>query len=77
MERSKRTSLKYGTNSFNNHYRTHSHCYNLIVIFRPRSNSDVTSLQSKVLKLQNSLTKIEANLKEDFRINWEESATIA
>jgi DNA recombination protein RmuC len=34
-------------------------------------------LQNKVVELQTSLSKIETNLKEDFRINREENATIA
>ena len=34
-------------------------------------------LQNKVTELQTSLSKIETNLKEDFRINREENATIA
>ncbi|MBK9485675.1 MAG: hypothetical protein IPO01_10835 [Chitinophagaceae bacterium] len=49
----------------------------LIIVFRPKSNSDFSSLQSKILELQSSLAKIESNLKEDFRINREENATIA
>lgn len=49
----------------------------LISIFRSKGNSDLPVLQSKVAELQSSLTKIEANLKEDFRINREENATIA
>ena len=49
----------------------------LIIVFRPKSNSDFSSIQSKVLELQNSLIKLESNLKEDFRINREENATIA
>jgi len=49
----------------------------LIIVFRPKSNSDFSSIQSKVLELQNSLIKLESTLKEDFRINREENATIA
>jgi len=49
----------------------------LIIVFRPKSNSNFSSIQSKVLELQNSLIKLESNLKEDFRINREENATIA
>ena len=49
----------------------------LIIIFRSKVNSDLPLLQNKVAELQSSLTKIEANLKEDFRINREENAAIA
>jgi DNA recombination protein RmuC len=49
----------------------------LIIAFRSKSNSDFPQLQNKVAELQTSLSKIETNLKEDFRINREENATIA
>jgi DNA recombination protein RmuC len=49
----------------------------LIIIFRNKSNNDLPLLQTKVGELQTNLTKIESNLKEDFRINREENATIA
>jgi len=49
----------------------------LITIFRSKSNSELPILQNKVAELQTSLTKIETGLKEDFRINREENATIA
>lgn len=49
----------------------------LIISFRPGSNNELASLQGKMVELQNTLAKIESNLKEDFRINREENATIA
>jgi len=49
----------------------------LIIVFRIRETNYFPQLQSKVAELQASLTKIETNLKEDFRINREENATIA
>ncbi|MBK7558955.1 MAG: hypothetical protein IPI54_12120 [Chitinophagaceae bacterium] len=49
----------------------------LIIVFRPRSNNDLMVLQNRISELQNSLLKIESNLKDDFRINREENAGIA
>lgn len=49
----------------------------LIIIFRSKAGNELPLLQNKVVELQTSLTKIETNLKEDFRINREENATIA
>lgn len=49
----------------------------LIIVFRNKSSSELPLLQNKVVELQTSLSKIETNLKEDFRINREENATIA
>jgi DNA recombination protein RmuC len=49
----------------------------LIIVFRNKSSSELPLLQNKVVELQTSLFKIETNLKEDFRINREENATIA
>lgn len=49
----------------------------LIVIFRSRKEKDLPLLQSKVEELRLNLSKIESNLKEDFRINREENARIA
>ena len=48
-----------------------------IIIFRNKGNSDLPLLQNKVAELQSSLTKIEANLKDDFRINRQENANLA
>ena len=49
----------------------------LIIVFRNKSSNELPLLQNKVVELQTSLSKIETNLKEDFRINREENATIA
>ncbi len=49
----------------------------LIIVFRNKSGNELPLLQNKVAELQTSLSKIETNLKEDFRINREENATIA
>ena len=49
----------------------------LIIVFRNKSSNELPLLQNKVVELQSSLSKIETNLKEDFRINREENATIA
>ncbi len=49
----------------------------LIIIFRSKAGNELPLLQNKVAELQTSVTKIETNLKEDFRINREENATIA
>ena len=48
-----------------------------IIVFRNKSDNELPLLQNKVAELQASLSKIETNLKEDFRINREENATIA
>jgi DNA recombination protein RmuC len=49
----------------------------LIIIFRNKAGNDLPLLQNKVSELQASLAKMETNLKEDFRINREENATVA
>ncbi len=49
----------------------------LIIVFRPKQTNDIQSLQIKIEELQNSLSKIETGLKEDFRINREENSAIA
>jgi len=49
----------------------------LIIIFRGKGSNDLPELQNKVVELQSSLSKIETNLKDDFRTNREENATIA
>jgi DNA recombination protein RmuC len=49
----------------------------LIIVFRNKSSNELPLLQNKVAELQANLSKIETNLKEDFRINREENATIA
>jgi DNA recombination protein RmuC len=49
----------------------------LIAVFRKKNSNESPELQNKVTELQSMLSKIESNLKEDFRINREENATIA
>lgn len=49
----------------------------LIIIYRNKGNHELSLLPAKVAELQLSLTKIETNLKDDFRTNREENATIA
>lgn len=49
----------------------------MIFIFRPKGGDEYHVLVSKMEALQTSLSKIETNLREDFRINREENATIA
>lgn len=49
----------------------------LIFIFRNKGNNDFPQLLNKVNDLQNGLTKIETNLKEDFKLNREESSNTA
>ncbi len=49
----------------------------LIIIFRSKGSNELPELQNKVVELQTSLTKIESNLKDDFRTNREENAAIA
>lgn len=47
----------------------------LVLVFRRQPGTDI--LQNRLSELQNMLSKIEINGKEDFRINREENATIA
>ena len=49
----------------------------LMIVSRNKNNNDLPLLQTKVGELQANLTKIESNLKEDFRNNREENALIA
>jgi len=49
----------------------------LIIVFRNKSNNALPLLQTKVGELQTSLSKIESNLKDDFRINREENTANA
>jgi len=46
-------------------------------LLRTKGTGDLSQLQSKILELQSSLSKIESNLKEDFRLNREETAANA
>lgn len=49
----------------------------LIVAFRPRENSDIRSLTSRIIELQTGISNIEKTLKEDFRLNREENSKLA
>lgn len=50
----------------------------MVFIFRPKGGTtEYTLLSNKVEGLQSNLSKIESNLKEDFRINREENSAIA
>ena len=49
----------------------------LIIVFRNNRKSDLPQLEAKVGELQSSISKIETNLKEDFRINREENTANA
>lgn len=49
----------------------------LLFVSRNKGNNDIPKLLTKVKELQNGLTKIESNLKDDFRINREESSNTA
>ena len=49
----------------------------LIIVFRNKSGNEMPQLQSKVGELQTSLTAINNDLKQDFRINREENANMA
>ena len=49
----------------------------ILIIVLKKNASGLPELSNKLIELQLSLIKIESNLKEDFRINREENATIA
>jgi len=49
----------------------------LFIIFLNKTSNDLPFIKAKIIELQSNLTKIENNLKEDFRINREENASIA
>src|SRR5207249_4735152 len=49
----------------------------LIIVFRPRPNTNLFLLSTKLDTLFASLDKIGAHLKEDFRTNREESSALA
>lgn len=49
----------------------------LIFVFRNKAGNAAPDLLPKLTELQTTLSKIESNLKEDFRINREENAKIA
>jgi DNA recombination protein RmuC len=49
----------------------------LVIVFRNKGGSDLPELQARVGELQTILSKIETNLKEDFRINRDENTATA
>ncbi|MBN8861301.1 MAG: DNA recombination protein RmuC [Sphingobacteriales bacterium] len=49
----------------------------IIIVFHNKENDELPQLQVKVGELQSNLTKIETNLKDDFRINREENTANA
>jgi DNA recombination protein RmuC len=49
----------------------------LIILFRPRVNGELPALQAKVMETQASVSRIESELKEEFRSNREENTAIA
>jgi len=49
----------------------------LILFYRKNASANLPLLQNKIGELQLSLTTIDSGLKQDFRINREENATIA
>lgn len=49
----------------------------LLFVFRNKGDNEIPQLLAKVNELQNGLTKIEINLKNDFKDNREESANTA
>lgn len=49
----------------------------LIVVFRPKHSAELPRLQQQLQELQATLARIESNLKEEFRNNREENASLA
>jgi DNA recombination protein RmuC len=49
----------------------------LIYLFRNKNTTELPQLMAKLTELQTVLSKIETNVKEDFRVNREETASIA
>ena len=49
----------------------------LLFAFRPKENNDQKELFFKITSLQESIQRFETNLKEDFKVNREESAVLA
>lgn len=49
----------------------------LILLVKNKKGDDNTPLYNKINELQNSLSKIESSVKEDFRLNREETGSIA
>ncbi len=49
----------------------------LIIVFRPRNNNEILSLQNRIAELQNYLDKIEKTQRDEFKTNREENLYIA
>jgi len=49
----------------------------LVIVFFRKSNNSTAELQSKITELEKGLQKIETALREDFRLNRDESARVA
>jgi DNA recombination protein RmuC len=49
----------------------------LIIVFRNKAGNELPQLQNKVAELQLTLSNLDSNLKQDFKINREENASIA
>ncbi len=49
----------------------------LIIVFRPQAENDIRVLQTRMIEVLSSLSRIERILKDEFRFNREENSTIA
>jgi len=49
----------------------------LVYFYRSKNNNELPELKNKIVEIQSTISKLEANLKEDFRINREENTNIA
>lgn len=49
----------------------------LVYFTRSKDNNELSELKNKIIEIQSTISKLEANLKEDFRINREENTNIA
>ena len=46
-------------------------------MFRPQANQDLAAISNRQIDSQNQLSRIESNMKEDFRINRDENLKIS
>lgn len=49
----------------------------LIITSRNKEDRNISILQNRIVELQSALTRIESNIKDDFRINREENANLS
>jgi len=49
----------------------------LVYFYRSKHNNELPELKNKIVEIQSTISKMETNLKEDFRINREENTNIA